>query len=91
MPRVSIKRREYKLKDLKGWIYKQMKLKGMKQADIALALGVSRGRVSQMLKVAPKKDKKEKIEPDPFSYGDLLILCELFEANDDEKKQLLTM
>lgn len=91
MPRVSIKRREYKLKDLKGWIYKQMKLRGLKQADIALALGVSRGRVSQMLKVAPKKGKKEKIEPDPFSYGDLLILCELFEANDDEKKQLLTM
>ena len=26
-----------------------------------------------------------------FSYGDLLTLCELFEASEEEKQRLLTM
>lgn len=88
MPRVSIKRKEYKVIDLKGWVVHQMKLAGMRQTDLAKALGISQSRVSVMLKV-PRKG--EKIPVDVFSYGDLLTLCELFGTSDEEKQRLLTL
>ena len=92
MPRVSVKRKEYKMLDLKGWIQHQMKVTGKRQADVAEALGVSQSRVSQMLKIPDrKKSKNEKVTVDPFSYGDLLSLCELFGVDGEEKKRLLTM
>lgn len=93
MPRVSVKRKEYKLEALKGWITAQMHLHHKTQAEVGQALGISQSALSQMLKVANKKKGKgkEKIKPDPFSYGDLLTLCELFEVSEEEKKRLLTM
>lgn len=92
MPRVSVKKKEYKLLDLKGWIQYQMKITGKRQEDVANVLGVSQSRVSQMLKIPDrKKNKSGKISIDPFSYGDLLSLCELFEVDGEEKKRLLTM
>lgn len=92
MPRVAIKRKEYKILDLKAWVVHQMKLTGKNQADVAEALGVTQGRISQMLKIPDKKkDKGKNIQMDPFSYGDLLTLCELFEINGEEKQRLLTL
>lgn len=93
MPRVALtaqQRREHKIIDLKGWIVKQMKLNGKRQADVAEALGLSTGRVSQMLKI-PSKNDKDKVNPDPFSYGQLLMLCEFFNADDEERKKLLIL
>lgn len=92
MPRVSIKRKEYKLNDLKGWVVAQMRLHHKTQAEVGQALGISQSALSQMLKTKDKKNgKQEKIKPDPFSYGDLLTLCELFEVSEEEKQRLLTM
>lgn len=92
MPRVSINRKEYKLNDLKGWITAQMHQHHKTQAEVGQALGISQSALSQMLKVPDKKKgKNEKIKKDPFSYGDLLTLCELFEASEEEKQRLLTM
>lgn len=95
MPRVALsaeQRREYKLKDFKGWVYKQMKLNGKIQADVAEVLGVSTGRVSQMLKnYDPKKEPRKRGEKDPFSYGQVLALCELFGVDEEERKKLLMM
>ena len=92
MPRVSINRKWYKLNDLKGWIVAQMHLHHKTQAEVGQALGISQSMLSQMLKVPDKKKGKNgKIKPDPFSYGDLLTLCELFEVSEEEKKRLLTM
>lgn len=88
MPRVAIKKKEYKILDLKGWIVGQMKVKGLNQSDLAEALGLSQPRVSVMLKI-PKRG--EKIPIDVFSYGDLLTLCELFRVSDEEKQRLLTL
>lgn len=87
MPRVSIKRKEYKLKDIKGWVAMQMKLNHMRQADIGEALGISQSRVSQILKV-PEKGQRV---TDDFTYGDLLTLCELFGTEGEEKQRLLTL
>lgn len=88
MPRVAIKRKDYKLLDLKGWICHQMKLKGLRQSDIADALGLTQPQISQRLKI-PKHG--EKVNIDTFSYGDLLTLCDLFGASDEDKQKLLTL
>lgn len=86
----SEQKRAYKLKDFKGWVHMQMKLAGMNQADLGKALGVSQVRMSQMLKI-PNSKSKVIVEPDPFSYGDLLIMFELFNTPEDERKRLLTL
>lgn len=97
MPRIALnteQKKEYKLKDFKAWIHKQMKLNGMNQSDLGKVLGVSQVRVSQMLQISDSKNKKKrknKINPDPFSYGDLLILIDLFGADEKEKSGFLTL
>ncbi len=91
MPRVALtaaQRRDYKLRDFKGWVTKQMKLNGKRQADVAEALGVSQARISQMLKIPQKGDRTN---PDPFSYGQVLALCEYFEVDGEERQRLLTL
>ena len=95
MPRVALsmeQKKGYKLKDFKAWVTRQMKLNGKRQADVAEVLGVSTGRVSQMLKIPdPKKDKGKKIEEDPFSYGQVLLLCNFFGVDREEKERLLKL
>ncbi len=92
MPKVALttaQRREYKVRDFKGWVTMQMKLNGKRQADVAAVLGISAGRVSQMLKIP--HGKEDKVNPDPFSYGQVLALCEFFGVDGEERQQLLTL
>lgn len=92
MPRVALtiqQKTDYKLRDFKGWVTKQMKLNGKRQADVAAVLGLSTSRVSQMLKIP--KGKNDKTDPDPFSYGQILILCEFFGVDGEERERLLTL
>ena len=95
MPRIALsleQKKEYKLKDFKGWVIKQMHLNHKTQADVAEALGLSVGRISQMLKIPdPKKDRGKRITADPFSYGQVLILFELFNVTDEEILKLMRM
>lgn len=89
MPRVALSReqkRDYKLQDFKKWVSMQMEATEKTQADVGKALGISQGRVSQML-----KQKGEKVIKDPFSYGQVLTLCEFFGADEKEKGRLLTL
>lgn len=86
MPRVMIKKRDYKLKDLKSWICGQMHTHGLKQKDVARRLGISQQAFSTRIKVTPGGKGRES---DPFSYGDLLTLFELFGTTDEEKLHLL--
>lgn len=61
MPRVALsmeQKKDYKIKDFKGWVKSQMHLNHKTQADVGRALGISQPMVSQMLKV-PDKDKKK--------------------------------
>lgn len=51
MPRVAIKKKDYKLKDLKGEIVKLMKMNGITQAELGKALNLSQSRVCEMLKM----------------------------------------
>jgi len=89
MPRVEIKKKDYKVLDLKKWIKMQMAASGKTQTDVGKALGISQEAVSARLK--NKKEGGRIINPDPFTYGDLLTLCELFNISDEEKIRLLTL
>ena len=92
MPRVALsidQKKDYKLKDFKGWVVKQMKLNGKTQAEVGEVLGITQGMVSQMLKITKKKE--ERVNPDPFSYGQVLALCDFFGVDEKEKIQLLTL
>lgn len=96
MPRINLKKKEYKILDFKGWVVKQMKLTGKNQGEVAEALGISQGMISQMLKVPDpkergKKKKGGKLSIDVFSYGQVLTLCEFFEVDGKEKERLLTL
>lgn len=94
MPRVALsaeQRREYKLKDFKLWVHSQMRRCQMTQKDVGEALGLSQVRVSQMLDVRDKKKQDKKKDIDPFSYGQVLILCELFGADEEERQKLLML
>lgn len=93
MPRVAIKKKEYKLKDFKGWVVQQMHIHNMTQEELGKVLGISQQRVSVMLAI-PKSDKEKKekrINDDPFSYGQVLTLFDYFETDEKEKQRLLTM
>ncbi len=91
MPRITAKKKDYKVLDLKGWVEGQMKIHGLNQTDVGKALGLSQPQVSYMLRI-PKKEKDRTLNRmDTISYGDLLTLCELFEVSDEEKIRLLTL
>lgn len=86
MPRVAIKKKDYKIRDLKAWIYGQMHTQGLKQEDIAQKLGITQQALSNRLKPGGRSR-----ESDPFSYGDLLTLFELFGATDEDKLNLMKL
>lgn len=99
LPRIALgedQKKMYKILDFKGWVAKQMKLTRKTQTEVAEALGISPGRMSQMLKIPDardrgKKKKGGKLEIDVFSYGQVLTLCEFFGVDGEEKEQLLTL
>ena len=91
MPRVAIKKKDYKVLDLKGWIQGQMKIHGINQKQLGDALGISQPRVSDMLSVPEKSENRTLKKMDVFTYGDLLTLFELFDTPDEEKIRLLTL
>lgn len=92
MPRVALsqeQRMEYKLRDLKKWVKMQMAATGKNQTDVGKAIGLPQSSVSLMLKIPDKKGERER--KDPFTYGQVLALCELFEVDGKEKERLLTL
>lgn len=89
MPRILAKKQEYKVLDLKKWIKMQMAANDMNQTMVGEALGISQEMVSKRL--SNKKEGGRIVNKDPFSYGDLLILCDLFGVDKEEKQKLLTM
>lgn len=88
MPRVAIKKRDYMIRDLTGWIIGKMHEKGMSQEELAAELGIGQAALSSRLN--PKRYKSGKTK-DPFSYGDLLTLFKLFEVPDEEKQRLISL
>ncbi len=90
MPRVTIKKKEYKLIDFKVWVIGQMALNHKTQAQLGEALGVTQGEISQKLKI-PDKRKKEKVRLDAFTLGQVLEIFDYFDASPEDRLRLLTM
>lgn len=91
MPKVAIgeeQKREYKVRDLAGWIDGRMHIMGLTQEDIAKELNITREALSARLN--PKTYKKNR-RADPFKYGDLLILFKILNATQEEKVRLMTL
>lgn len=94
MPRVALsmeQKRDYKLKDFKLWVIMQMHDYGKTQKDVGKAIGVAQSTVSKMLQIPKKGETDRGIKPDPFTYGQVLMLCEFFGADEKTKNRLLTL
>lgn len=89
MPRIAAKKKEYKVLDLKKWIKMQIAANDLNQTKVGEALGISQAAVSQRLENNIVGGRV--INPDPFSYGDIVTLCDLFGVDEEEKKKLLTL
>lgn len=89
MPRIAAKKKEYKILDVKKWVKMQIAASGLNQTVVGEALGITQGTLSNRLK--NKKVGGKIVNPDPFSYGDIVILCDLFGVDEEEKKKLLTL
>lgn len=76
----------HKSMTFKGEIVKLMKMNGITQTDLGKALNLSQSRICEMLKMEGKN-----VNPDPFTYGDLLTICEFFEVSEEVKLRWLTM
>lgn len=81
MPRVAIKKKDYMIRDLPGWISGRMFVKKLKQTDIAPKLNITQPRLSQMLHE----------EKDSFTYGDLLTIFKELDATDEEIIRLMRL
>lgn len=89
MPRIAAKKKEYKVLDLKKWIKMQIAANDLNQTKVGEALGISQAAVSQRLENNIVGGRV--MNPDPFSYGDIVTLCDLFGVDEEEKKKLLTL
>ena len=87
MPRVTIKKKDYMITDLQGWITGRMRIKRIRQADLAAELHITPQALSARLKPADKG----RTPKDQFSYGDLLTIFKVLEATEEEKIRLMSL
>lgn len=86
MPRVAIKKKDYMLFDLPFWLIKEAKKKGIRQQDLADALGITRQSLRWRQLRKPNGDPK-----DVFTYGELLTLFKLLELPDEDILKLMKL
>ncbi len=72
MPRVSIKKKQYKMNDFIAFVYIKMKEKKISQSKMATELGISQSAFSQRLK------------SNYFTIADLITILEILDATDTE-------
>lgn len=79
MPRVAIKKKEYKVTDLSKWIAGKMYELKLSQTDVAKMIGLSQPAFCQRLKKGM------------FSYEDLLTLFKNLKATDEEMLKMMKL
>lgn len=72
MPRVAIKKKEYKVSDFSKWIVAKMYEQNLRQQDIAEIMGISQPAFCNRLRKGL------------FSYADILTLFQKLGATDNE-------
>ncbi|MCM1190641.1 MAG: hypothetical protein NC541_15280 [bacterium] len=87
MPRVALsaeQKEEYMIGDLPFLLEKEARKKGLKQKDLADAIGITQ----QAFTVRKRRDKRGKPK-DTFSYGELLKLLRLLDMPEEQRAKLL--
>lgn len=79
MPRVSIKKKDYKATDLSKWLIGKMYETGLRQADLAEVIDISQPAFSNRLKKGF------------FTYIQLMELFKVLEATDDEILRIMKL
>lgn len=79
MPRVTINKKKYKVKDISTWIAGKMFEKKLRQEDLSKLLGISQPAFSNRMKKGL------------FSYSDLLELLKELDATDEEILRLMKL
>lgn len=79
MPRVAIKKKDYKLADLTEYIAGKMYANEIVQSDIARELNISQPAFSKRLKKGL------------FSYEELLTIFKFFKSTDEEILKLMKL
>lgn len=77
MPRISLKKTEYKLKDLSAYILGEMRSQRVTQSEMAAALGMTQGNFSQKMKACTLSAKDlikifERLGTSPDTIGALM-------------------
>ena len=72
MSRVSLNKKNYKIKDFSGWVIGKLYSEQKTQGDLAKQLGISQQVMSYRIKHCI------------FSYGDLLTIFDYFDISDEE-------
>lgn len=79
MPKVSLNKIKYKKSDFVRWLAGEMKIKHIRQKEIASWLGVSQYAVSQ------------KMRDCSFSFTDMLMIFQEMETDKETQIKLLTI
>ena len=77
MPRVTLKKKEYKVSDFSKWIIGKMYERGLTQANMACLIGITQQAFGRRLKLGM------------FSYYEMLVLLEKLDATDEEILRLM--
>lgn len=77
MPRVAIKKKEYKVSDFSKWIVAKMYENQLNQDDLAKLIGISQPAFSNRLKKGM------------FDYSEMLTLLKELNATDNEILRLM--
>lgn len=77
MPRVKINAKKYALQDMSSYILGEMKVKKIKQSDMAIELGTTQQNLSK------------KLHNNSLTHGDLLTIFKVLETPDDKIIRLM--
>lgn len=79
MPRVAIKKKDYKMADLSAYIISKMRVKGLLQRDMANELNISQPGFCSKLRECS------------FTYEQMLIVFKVLGSTDDEILKYMKM
>lgn len=79
MPRVALKKKDYKVNDLSVYIASKMFQKKLRQEDIANVLGISQSAFSK------------RMQSGSFHYKDMLIIFHKIGASDEDILRIMKL
>lgn len=79
MPRIAIKKKQYKISDLSKFVVGEMYAQDVTQEEMARHMGITQSTFSYKLK------------HNAFSYGDLLTIFDVLGVTNEQKIKLMSL